>query len=116
MVGMNIWDQKNGPVHFGAEELRATLEEYVANTEALLNRLQFCAETNAEASSSWRPHLWQMHAALSRFRDRCRDELGKISLWREDGLDPEEVHELVWQQGEQVVRWLNRMIGMDADH
>src|SRR4051794_33037693 len=111
MAGMNIWDQRNEPVRFGTEELRLTLEEYLTNTEALLARLQVCAETSAEESSNWRPHLGQMQAALVRFRDLCRAELEKIGLWCEDAAEPDEVHELVWEEGERLVRWLNRMIG-----
>lgn len=112
MGGMNAWDQRNEPVQFfGAEELRGTLEDYAMTTEALLARLQICAETEAEEARNWRPHIAQMQRALTQFLELCRSEMEKIGLWREDGLDPEEVHELVWEEGERLVRWLNRMIG-----
>lgn len=116
MGGMNIWDQRYEPVQFfGNEELRATLEDYATTTETLLERLEVCAETDAEESRNWRPHIAQMQAALARFRDLCRSEIEKIGFWREDELDAEEVHELVWGEGEQLVRWLNRMIGTEAN-
>ncbi len=115
MVSMKIevWDNNEpAPVQFfGAEELRVVLEDYAATTAALLWALQTSTEAEAEESSNWQPHLAQMGAALARFGELCRDEIEKIGLWREDGPDPEEVHEMIWNEGEQLVRWLKRMMG-----
>lgn len=120
MGGMKIevWDEMNNepaPVEFfGAEELRVALEDYAATTTALLLALQTSAEAGAEESRNWRPHIAQMGAALARFTELCRDEIGKIGLWREDQPDPEEVHELVWEEGDRLVRWLQRMMGSNS--
>ena len=117
MGGMKIevWDEMNdepAPVRFfGAEELRVALEDYAATTAALLWALQASAEAEPGTSSNWQPHLAQMLAALARFGELCREEIEKIGLWREDGPDPEEVHEMVWDEGERLIRWLKRMIG-----
>lgn len=113
--GMNIGDQRNEPVQFfGAEELRAALEDYATTTEALMETLQLCVETKAEQSSNWWPHIAQMQMALARFRELCRGEMGKIGLWHEGALDAEEIHELVREEGERLVQWLNRMMGVSG--
>ncbi|HEX8076243.1 MAG TPA: hypothetical protein VF511_00400 [Chthoniobacterales bacterium] len=96
---------------FGAEELRGALEDYAQTTEQLLVALHTSAQAESEESINWRPHLSQMQAALDRFRKLCRAEIEKIGLWCEDTLDPEEVHEVVWDEGDRLVRWLQRMMG-----
>ena len=118
MAGMKIeiWDEMNNepaPVQFfGAEALRVTLEDYAATTTALLWALQTRAE--AEESSNWQPHIAQMRAAVAQFQKLCRNEIEKIGLWREDGPDPEEVHEMIWNEGDRLVGWLRRIIGTNG--
>ncbi len=99
---------------FGAEELRVELEDYAATTTALLWALQTSAEAKGEESSNWQPHIAQMRETLARFRNLCRDEIEKIGLWREDGLDPEDVHEMIWNEGDRLVRWLKRIMGRNG--
>ena len=98
------------PALFGTEDLRATLEEYGQNTATLITALHASIET--DESLIWRPHLPQMHAALAHFAELCREELENLGAWREDGRDLEEIHESVWEEGERLVRWLNRMLGV----
>ena len=33
-----------------------------------------------------------------------------FGLWREDGLQPDEVYERVWDIGDRLAKWLNRMM------
>ncbi|HEV3409826.1 MAG TPA: hypothetical protein VG095_06005 [Chthoniobacterales bacterium] len=105
-----IWNTTNDPVLFGPEDLREILEEYVRNTAALLHALRNSADT--EESLIWRPHLAQMHRAISHFADTIRTELETLGTWRADGRDLEEIHEVVWEEGERLVHWLNRMLGV----
>ena len=113
---IEVWDEMNNeraPVEFfGAEELRAALEDYAATTTALLWALQTSNEAKEEESCNWQPHIAQMLTTLARFGALCRGEIEKIGLWREDGPDPEDVHEMIWNEGDQLVRWLKRMMGM----
>jgi hypothetical protein len=110
IIGGMIWKNTNEPVLFGAEDLREILEEYARNTAALLGALRNSAEV--EESLIWRPHLAQMHAAIAHFADTIRTELENLGTWHADGRDLEEIHELVWEEGERLVRWLNRMLGV----
>ncbi len=103
------WNETTEPLGGGIEELRRALEEYDRATTALSDGLHESAA--AESTMNWRPHLPQMHAALVTFAELCRDELDNVGLWREDGLEPNEVHDLVWDEGERLVQWLNRMMG-----
>ena len=106
-----IWNNTNDPVLFGTEDLREILEEYARNTAALIAAFGKSAE--AEESLIWRPHLAQMYAAISHFADTIRAELENLGTWRADGRDLEEVHEVVWEEGERLVRWLKRMLGVN---
>ena len=109
-MGGMIWNKLNEPALFGTEDLRAILEEYSQNTAALIDALHASAET--DESLMWRPHLPQMHSALAHFAELCREELENLDAWREDGRDLEEIHEAVWDEGERLVRWLNRMLSV----
>ena len=100
----------NEPAVFGTEDLRDVLGEYAQNTATLMNALH--ASIDSDESLMWRPHLPQMQAALAHFAELCREELGNLGVWREDGRDLEEIHEQVWEQGERLVCWLNRMLGV----
>ena len=100
----------NEPAVFGTEDLRAILEEYAANTAKLIDALHASVET--DESLLWRPHLPQMHAALAHFAELCGEELESLGKWVDDGRDCEEIHEQVWEEGERLVRWLNRMLGV----
>ena len=104
-----IWDKLNEPVLFGPEQLKEILEDYARTTSHLMDALHGAAES--DESKNWRPHIPQMHAALAHFSELCRDEIENIGSWRTDGRDLEDVHESVWNEGERLVRWLNRMLG-----
>lgn len=109
-MGGMIWDKTNKPVLFGTAELQEILEDYAATTSHLIDALHAAAESGE--SNNWRPHIPQMHAALAHFAELCRDEIANLASWRADGRDLEEVHESVWDEGERLVRWLNRMLGV----
>ncbi|MFL6530836.1 MAG: hypothetical protein ACJ8KX_10235, partial [Chthoniobacterales bacterium] len=108
-MGGMTWDKTNEPVLFGTEQLREILEDYAATTSHLMDALHAAAESGE--LSNWRPHIPQMHAALAHFAELCSDEIEDLSRWCADGRDLEEVHESVWNEGERLVRWLNRMLG-----
>jgi len=105
-----IWNNTNERVLFGTEDLRDILQEYARNTAALLRALQRSAET--DESLIWRPHLAQMHTAIAHFAETIRTEIENLGAWRADGRNLEEIHELVWEEGERLVLWLNRMLAV----
>lgn len=100
----------NEPALFGTEDLRRIIEEYAQNTAVLIDALH--GSVGRDESLMWRPHLPQMHSALAHFAELCREELENLGEWREDGRDLEEIHEAVWEEGERLVHWLNRMLGV----
>ncbi len=109
-----LWGQSNAEPErvefFGAEQLREALEDYAATTTALLWALQLDPEADAETPVWW-PHRAQMRGALAQFGELCRAEIERLGQWDEDGLDPEEVHEMIWDAGNRLVEWLQRMTG-----
>lgn len=100
----------NEPVFFGPEQLKEILEDYAATTAKLVGALHDAAQSGE--AIDWLPHLPQMHAAVGYFAELCEDELQNLGHWREDGRDLDEVHELVWDEGERLVQWLRRMLGV----
>ncbi|MFL6539191.1 MAG: hypothetical protein ACJ8HU_00350 [Chthoniobacterales bacterium] len=104
------WNKMDEPVLFGPAQLKEILEDYASTTAQLIDALHASIESGE--AMNWRPHLPQMHAALAHFAELCRDEIDNLDCWREGGRDLEERHEFVWDEGERLVRWLNRMLGV----
>jgi len=61
-------------------------------------------------SRNWRPHLSQIVAAVDAFGARCREEARGFGCRRGNELDAEDTFELVREQGERLVDWLQRMM------
>ncbi len=88
--------------------LQGTLLEWESIATRLIEQLH--TEMASDKAANWRPHYSQILRALLRYRETCRDELNQIGLWREDGLQPAEVHEALWTHGDQLAHWLERMV------
>ena len=101
-------DDAAEPIEWDVEELKRSVDEW----EAIASRIiELMHETlDAPRSRNWRPHAAQIRAVVCRFRDLCRAESTQLGAWREDSLDPAEAYERVWDQGDQLVKWLNRMM------
>ena len=98
------------PIGSDVLALRRTLEEWEVITTGLLEVLHR-DEENDETSVDWWPHRPRMIAAIEKFRDGCREEHERAGRWRADELDPDDVHELLWDQGDRLAKWLQRMVG-----
>jgi len=102
-------DETTVPLPEEAAELQRVLEEWENITSALIAALHEQVGTNRGAN--WHPHCEQIVSALQRYQELCRHELEQIGFWRADGLEPEEVHEQIWEQGDRLAKWLERMVG-----
>jgi hypothetical protein len=102
-------DETTLPLTEEAAELQRVLQEWESITSALVAALH--EQAGAARSANWHPHFEQIVSALHRYQELCRHEMAQIGLWREDGLDAEEVHEHIWEQGDRLAKWLGRMIG-----
>ena len=96
------------PVEWDVEELRLTIHEWESVASQILEHL--AAEAHGEACANWRPHVGQMTKAVRTFRDFCCEHRQALGLWREDGLAPDEAYEIVWDEADRLVQWLNRMM------
>ncbi len=97
-----------GPIEWDIAELKGSIEEWAGIAG---NILQLMRETlEYPASRNWRPHAAQITTVVSRFQDLCEREFQQLGSWREDGLAPEEAYERVWDEADQLVQWLNRMM------
>lgn len=96
------------PVERDLEELRSSIVEWQGIASQLLEKLRQPALQ--DQSAHWRPHRSQIERALRHYQDLCRDESQQLGLWREDGLQPDEVYESVWDEGDRLAKWLNRMM------
>ena len=99
-----------GPIPSDMAELKSSFNEWDRIASQLLDLLH--ASAGCEKSAIWRPHLMQMDKAVRQYRDRCREETERIGHWREDGLECEQLYDLIWDQGDRLVAWLQRIIGM----
>ncbi|MBA2431847.1 MAG: hypothetical protein H0V56_06985 [Chthoniobacterales bacterium] len=97
------------PLTEEAAELQRVLHEWENITSVLIATLH--EQVDSARPANWHPHFEQIVSALHGYRELCRREIEQIGLWREDGLEPEEVHEQIWEQGDRLAKWLSRMIG-----
>ena len=88
------------------EDLKRTLAEWEHIASAILVLLQ----DEGDDGANWRPHLEQIRTAVQRYRDVCLHERAQLGLWRRDGLAPGEVYERLWEQGDRLAKWLQRMM------
>ena len=96
------------PIDADVAALQRSLSEWESIASRLLRQLQ--TDVHDDESSYWAPHVGQIDNAVRHFRTLCRREIGRIGAWREDGLEPIEVHELVWSEADRLVNWLDRML------
>lgn len=101
-------DEAIEPVDEDVAALKCALTEWESITAQLLEQLH--SDVRSDRAANWRPHVDQIVRAIVRYRALCREELGKVGGWREDGLDPLDVHQLVWEQGDRLAKWLARMV------
>ncbi|MFL6583284.1 MAG: hypothetical protein ACJ8KU_02060 [Chthoniobacterales bacterium] len=102
-------DDVTEPVDRETAELKRCLSEWAGLAGELLDLLH--QQVNGESSTNWRPHFDQIVRAVTHYRDRCRSEIAQIGRWREDELETGEVHEMLWEQGDRLAKWLQRMVG-----
>ncbi|MGI8819478.1 MAG: hypothetical protein ACR2ID_01180 [Chthoniobacterales bacterium] len=101
-------DETLEPIDETVAALRTALLEWEHIATRLIEQLH--ADVASNRPANWRPHFAQMVKALLHYRQTCRKELGQIGLWREDGLETEELHESLWEQGAGLATWLERMV------
>ena len=101
-------DDAAEPIEWDVEELKRSVEEWEGIASEIIELMH---ETiDAPRSQNWRPHFEQIVAVVRRFRDLCRHESEQLGCWREDGRQPDEAYERVWDEGSELVKWLNRMM------
>ena len=103
-------DDAAEPVEWNAKELRRSCNEWSSLASQMIEFLH--QEVHCEDSAHWKPHLSQITKTIAHLRDRCVEESLCLGQWREDGLQPDEVHELVWAEADQLVQWLTRMMNI----
>ncbi len=101
-------DDATEPVESGVQEHRQSLVEWAAISSEMIDLLH--KTVACDRSRNWRPHFSQIVAAVEAFRARCREEAGEVGCWRLDGLDADEAFERVRDQGNRLVKWLQRMM------
>ncbi|MDQ6625653.1 MAG: hypothetical protein M3Y69_05860 [Verrucomicrobiota bacterium] len=98
-----------GPIEWDVAELKRSIEEWEEIASHILALLQSTTESAASAQN-WQPHAAQITAVVRRFRDLCRRQSSQLGRWREDGLTADQAYDRVWDKGDQLVRWLTRMM------
>jgi hypothetical protein len=101
-------DDTTEPVEWNAQELKASLEEWAVISSQMIDLLGDAAR--ADNARNWRPHLSQIVAAVAAFGARCRQGAEEVGDSRADGVEPDEAFELVREQGQRLVYWLQRMM------
>jgi hypothetical protein len=96
------------PIEWDIAELKRSIVEWEGIASHIIQLLHETAD--CAASQNWRPHVAQITTVVSRFRNLCRDESQQLGFWREDALPPDEVYERVWDEGDKLVQWLQRMM------
>jgi hypothetical protein len=96
------------PAQWDVDELKRSIDEWEAIATHILKLLQESAEDTG--GQNWQPHRAQIIAVVNRFRQLCRRESQQLGSWREDGLAPDDAYERVWNEGDQLVQWLQRMM------
>lgn len=96
------------PMEWDIAELRRSIDEWEGIASNIIRLLSETADY--DGSRNWRPHGAQIAAVVDRFRNLCRNESQHLGCWREDGVAADEAYERVWDEGDQLVRWLNRMM------
>lgn len=106
-------DETAEPLEWDLLELQRTLNEWGSLASQMMEHL--LVEVHWERSANWKPHLHQLMQRIRHFRDRCREESRQLGHWRADGLQPDEVYELVWADADRLGQWLTRMMELDDD-
>ena len=101
-------DDAAEPIEWDLAELKSDLQEWENIASQIVAGLH--AAVDGVRSRNWRPHFAQIVAVVERFRERCYAEAHRLGAWREDGLEPGEVYERVRNEGDRLVKWLNRMM------
>lgn len=68
------------------------------------------ADNRADRTTPWYPHRAQLMSAVTRYRDLCHHEAAGVGTWRADEQELDEIYDAVWEKGDQLVKWLQRMM------
>ena len=101
-------DDAAEPVEWDVEELQRSINEWNGIATKIIELMHETLDD--PRSQNWRPHFHQIVGVVSRFRELCRRESAQLGSWREDGLAPDEAYQRVWEEGNQLVQWLRRMM------
>ena len=101
------WEDAAEPIEWDVTELEQSIEEWEAIAARIVQLLHETVE--CPASRNWRPHVTQIDAVVRRFRELCRRERQRI-VSSDDNFAVEDAFERVWNEGDGLVKWLNRMM------
>lgn len=101
-------DEAAEPVEWDLQALKRTYDEWNELASQMIESLR--QELKSDGSVHWRPHATQIVKTIAHLRDRCTEASATLGRWREDGLQSDEMHELVWAEADQLVQWLKRMM------
>lgn len=96
------------PLEWDIAALKRSIDEWEGIASHIIELLRDTADR--ADSQNWRPHAAQITAVVARFRELCRRESQQLGSWREDGLEPDDAYERVWDEAEATVKWLMRMM------
>ena len=107
-AGLMQWEDAAEPIEWDLTHLQRSIEEWEGIAAHIVQLLHETAEQ--PASLNWRPHVAQIDKVVRRFRDLCHRELQRIGSFDDDHFDAEHSFERVWNEGDGLVKWLNRMM------
>ena len=102
------WEDAAEPIEWDITDLQQSIEEWEAIAARIVQLLHETADS--PASQNWRPHVTQIDAVVRRFRDLCRRERQRIASAADANRVAEDAFERVWNEGDALVKWLNRMM------
>jgi hypothetical protein len=102
---MNHLNQKtwgaDGCLHFLLD-----LHRECAKTIAAIDRLDL------KKPLVWAHHAPRVRKAIAKFCDKLKFEIARFGEWRPDELQPDEVIELINEEGYQLCSWVSRITGI----
>jgi hypothetical protein len=102
-------DDKIEPIDDAAVAVTRSLDEWEDIAMQILDVLQ--EQADSAWSEDWHPHCAQIEAAVTRFRDRCREASELITRSLSDEDYAHDLHEMLWREGDRLTKWLQRITG-----
>ena len=96
------------PIESDVTPLKCAIDEWDSIASQIIERMD--ADIVRAGSENWRPHHGQIVAVVSRFQELCRDVLSRLSFASDDREELFDAYARVWEQADQLVKWLNRMV------